>query len=73
MTLGPVPAPEPDAVARGERLFHDARLSHDGWMSCHSCHVDGHTNGLVADTLGDGSYGAPNLAHRMGEGDRQAG
>src|SRR5262249_5606729 len=24
-----------------------------------SCHTDGHTNGLLADTLGDGSYGAP--------------
>ena len=28
-------------------------------MSCHSCHSDGHTNGGVADTLGDGDYGAP--------------
>ena len=28
-------------------------------MSCHSCHTDGHTNGLLSDTLGDGSYGAP--------------
>ena len=43
---------------RGERLFFDARLSHDGWMSCHSCHTDGHTCGLKSDTLGDGSYGA---------------
>jgi DNA-binding beta-propeller fold protein YncE len=51
--------PTLDAVARGERLFHDARLSHDSWMSCHSCHTDGHTNGLLSDTLGDGSYGAP--------------
>src|SRR5207247_8409668 len=36
-----------------------ARLSHDGWFSCHSCHTDGHSNGLLADTLGDGSYGTP--------------
>jgi YVTN family beta-propeller protein len=43
----------------GERLFHDARLSHDGWMSCQSCHSDGHTNGKVSDTQGDGSFGAP--------------
>ena len=28
-------------------------------MSCHSCHTDGHTNSLLSDTLGDGSYGAP--------------
>jgi cytochrome c peroxidase len=50
-----------DAVARGERLFFDARLSHDGWMSCHSCHTEGHTSGQLADTLGDRSYGAPKL------------
>ena len=51
--------PEPTLAERGERLFHDARLSHDGWMSCQSCHTDGHTNGLLADTLGDGSFGTP--------------
>jgi YVTN family beta-propeller protein len=55
------PRPDLDPVARGERLFFDARLSHDGWMSCQSCHTEGHTNGLVSDTLGDGSYGAPKL------------
>jgi cytochrome c peroxidase len=44
---------------RGERLFYDARLSHEGWFSCHSCHPDGHSNGLLADTLSDGSYGTP--------------
>ena len=51
--------PELTSVDRGERLFFSAKLSHDGWMSCHSCHTDGHTNNLVGDTLGDGSYGAP--------------
>src|SRR5690606_26743039 len=30
---------------KGELLFYDAHMSHDGWMSCHSCHTDGHTNG----------------------------
>lgn len=44
---------------RGELLFYDARLSHDGWFSCHSCHTDGHSNGRLADTLGDGSHGTP--------------
>lgn len=43
----------------GELHFHDAALSHDGWMSCASCHVEGHGNGLLVDTLGDGHYGAP--------------
>jgi cytochrome c peroxidase len=55
--LGPSPSPGP--TERGERLFYDAKLSHDGWLSCHSCHTDGHTNGRLSDTLGDGSYGAP--------------
>jgi YVTN family beta-propeller protein len=53
------PGRELSAAERGELLFHDARLSHDGWFSCHSCHTDGHSNGLLADTLGDGSHGTP--------------
>ena len=57
VSLGP--QPQLSAAERGERLFHDARLAHDGWMSCHSCHTDGHTNGLLSDTLGDGTFGAP--------------
>jgi YVTN family beta-propeller protein len=51
--------PKLDAARRGEVLFFDGRLSKEKWMSCHSCHSDGHTNGLRSDTLGDGSYGAP--------------
>jgi YVTN family beta-propeller protein len=58
-TIALGPRPEPTAADRGERLFSSAKLSHDGWMSCQSCHTDGHTNSLVSDTLGDGSYGAP--------------
>jgi YVTN family beta-propeller protein len=57
ISLGPTPELTP--AQRGELLFFDARLSVEGWMSCHSCHSDGHTNGLRSDTLGDGSYGAP--------------
>ncbi len=57
ISLGPTP--ERTAAERGELLFFDARLSMESWMSCHSCHSDGHTNGLRSDTLGDGSYGAP--------------
>ncbi|MEM7234758.1 MAG: cytochrome c peroxidase [Planctomycetota bacterium] len=51
--------PKRTAVERGERLFFDARVSHEAWMSCHSCHTDGHSADLVVDTLGDGDYGAP--------------
>jgi cytochrome c peroxidase len=55
LALGP--RPPSSAADRGERLFYDGMLSHDGWMSCHSCHTDGHTNGLLADTFSDGSFG----------------
>ena len=55
--LGPIP--ELTAVDRGERLFYNARISNDGWMSCHSCHVDGHSNGQVNDNFSDGTDGAP--------------
>jgi mono/diheme cytochrome c family protein len=57
ISLGTQPVLGP--ADRGELLFFDAHLSRDGWFSCHSCHTDGHTNGLLADTLGDGTYGTP--------------
>ncbi len=53
--------PDLTLIQQGEKLFYDATLSHDHWMSCHSCHTDGHTNGELADTLGDGDYGTPKL------------
>ena len=46
-------------IREGERLFYDARLSVHRWMSCHSCHVDGHTTGTLSDTFGDGTIRAP--------------
>jgi hypothetical protein len=58
-TLSLGPRPERSAAELGEALFHSAKLSHDGWMSCHSCHTDGHSCGLIVDTLGDGAVGAP--------------
>lgn len=57
-TIGGPPA-ELTPEQRGERLFYSARLSHDRWFSCNSCHVDGHTSDLLADTMGDGSFGNP--------------
>lgn len=44
---------------RGEQLFYSSRISLDNWMSCSSCHTDGHTVDELVDTLGDGDYGAP--------------
>ena len=55
--LGMLRPPTPEES--GEQLFYDASLSLDGWFSCHSCHTDGHTNGLLADTFGDEDRGAP--------------
>ena len=57
LSLGPTPQPGP--AERGEQLFFSARLSHANWFSCHSCHVDGHTNGGRSDTFGDDTQGAP--------------
>lgn len=57
ISLGPWPELTPRD--RGEILFFDGRLSLENWMSCHSCHTDGHANGMLADTFGDGSTGAP--------------
>jgi YVTN family beta-propeller protein len=68
ISLGPQAAAS--KIDRGEALFYDARLSHDGWMSCHSCHSDGHTSGRLADTLADGSYGTPKrILSLLGVGD----
>lgn len=58
-TIGLGPVPELSLAERGELLFYDARLSHDGWMSCHSCHTDGHTNGQRNDNFSDSTFGAP--------------
>ena len=53
-------APDPPSEARrGEVLFYDAKVGLHGWMSCHSCHVDGHATGGLADTLGDGTVYTP--------------
>jgi cytochrome c peroxidase len=57
ISLGP--AGDLEAADRGELLFYDASLSLRSWMSCHSCHSEGHTSGILTDTQGDGSYGAP--------------
>jgi YVTN family beta-propeller protein len=52
-------SPELTLAQRGELLFYDARLSHDNWMSCQSCHTEGHANGHLNDNFSDRSFGAP--------------
>ncbi len=47
----------PSLARRGEAIFYDAQRSFHQWYSCHTCHVDGHTNGGTFDTLNDGRYG----------------
>ena len=43
--LPPVPIPTdnpqtPEKIALGDKLFHDARFSGDGTISCSTCHAD---------------------------------
>ncbi len=57
-TISLGPSPDLNLAQRGELLFYDARLSHDGWMSCHSCHTDGHSNGQLNDNFTDRSFGS---------------
>jgi cytochrome c peroxidase len=58
-TISLVKRPPLLSVDRGEKLFFNARLSHDGWFSCHSCHTGGHSNGQLIDNLTDGTTGTP--------------
>ncbi|MCA9268374.1 MAG: c-type cytochrome, partial [Planctomycetales bacterium] len=57
IALGPM-RPLTDAE-QGEKLFRDGRLSHDGWMTCNTCHAQGHTAGGLNDNFSDKSFGAP--------------
>ncbi len=57
IALGPVPPPTPEE--RGEELFYGRGLSSVIGKSCHTCHVHGHTNYQLADTLSDETTGTP--------------
>ncbi len=46
-------------VRYGERLFHSADVTFRRQFSCHSCHPDGHVNGLTYDIEPDGIGIAP--------------
>lgn len=60
--LPPTPALEgvtPEAVALGELLFHDARLSRSGTLACASCHDPAH--GFSGAARQPNADGKPNL------------
>jgi len=42
------------AERRGEIAFHDASVTFQGQFSCHTCHPDGHSDGLSYDFVIDG-------------------
>ena len=44
---------------RGERLFHSANITFHRQFSCHSCHPDGHIDGLTYDIEPDGIGSSP--------------
>lgn len=69
-TIRLTPAREPDAVRRGESIFHDATYCFQHWMSCATCHPEGRTDGLNWDLLNDGIGNPKNtksllLSHQM--------
>lgn len=41
-------------VRQGELLFHDAKITFRRQFSCHSCHPDGHVDGITYNTEPDG-------------------
>jgi YVTN family beta-propeller protein len=50
-------------VLEGKRLFHSARppMSHDGWISCASCHLDGAADARTWLGFADGPRRTPAL------------
>jgi len=52
----------PGVVTRvrfGERLFHSANVTFHRQFSCHSCHPDGHVDGITYDIEPDGLGASP--------------
>jgi DNA-binding beta-propeller fold protein YncE len=58
ISLGP--PTEPGLARRGERIFHDATLCYQNWLSCATCHPDGRADGLNWDLMNDGAFNPKN-------------
>jgi YVTN family beta-propeller protein len=43
----------------GESIFHDTNITFQNQFSCHTCHPDGHVNGLTFDIEPDGIGAGP--------------
>jgi DNA-binding beta-propeller fold protein YncE len=56
--------PDESWTRQGERLYHDASHSLQGWVSCTTCHPDARSDGLAWDLLNDGA-GNPKNSHSM--------
>jgi YVTN family beta-propeller protein len=55
--LPPIDLGGPDEITRvrwGEQLFHSADIAFQRQFSCHSCHPDGHVDGITYDIEPDG-------------------
>ncbi len=62
MSLGS--QPQPDAIRRGEFVFHDARHCFQHWLSCSTCHPDARADGMSWDLVNDG-IGNPKNARSL--------
>jgi YVTN family beta-propeller protein len=54
---GPIDLGGPKIITKqryGERLFHSANISFRKQFACHTCHPDGHVDGLAYDIEADG-------------------
>ena len=56
--------PAADAARMGERVFHDASFSKQGWLSCATCHSDARVDAQNWDLLNDG-LGNPKNARSL--------
>jgi DNA-binding beta-propeller fold protein YncE/cytochrome c5 len=67
VSLGAQAAESP--ARKGERLFHDAKLAFQNWLSCATCHPDTRADGFNWDLLNDG-MGNPKNSRSMLWSDR---